>query len=56
MKSSNIQTWEAAGLSAQEISAIPTGDGSTEQVKVRLLPALGPGHWKGYLRLKVTLE
>ena len=56
MKSSNLQTWEAAGLSAQEISAIPTGDGSTEQVKVRLLPALGPGNLKGYLRLKVTLE
>jgi hypothetical protein len=39
----NLTTWLPAGASAEELSVIPTGDGTTETVTVRLLPAMTPG-------------
>lgn len=38
--SSTLTSWQPAGANAEEISTTPTGDGITETVTVRLLPAL----------------
>jgi len=39
----NLTTWQPAGASADELSITPTGDGITETVTIRLLPAMTPG-------------
>jgi hypothetical protein len=40
--STTLSAWLPAGASAEEISAIPTGDGITETVTLRFSPALNP--------------
>jgi len=38
--SSTLQDWHLAGEEAEQLSAVPTGDGTTETVIVRILPAI----------------
>jgi subtilisin family serine protease len=41
--STTLAAWEPAGANAEELSVIPTGDGITETVTARLLPAMNAG-------------
>jgi subtilisin family serine protease len=41
--STTLASWQPAGANAEELSVIPTGDGVTETVTVRLVPAMNAG-------------
>jgi len=51
--STNLITWQPAGLNAEELTATPTDDGLTETVTLRLHPAISPGS-KTFVRIRVT--
>jgi hypothetical protein len=51
--SSNLNDWDAAGENAETLSAVPTGDDITEEVRVRILPALEAGPI--FVRLRVLI-
>ncbi|WP_294231469.1 M36 family metallopeptidase [Prosthecobacter sp.] len=51
--SSNLSTWDDTGANVIEKSVVPTGDGITETVTVRVTPAMNLGGAK-FVRLRVT--
>mgnify|MGYP002858231704 CR=1 FL=1 len=51
--STNLTTWDNTGASVQEMSAVPTGDGVTETVTVRVTPNMSTAG-KKFVRLSVT--
>jgi hypothetical protein len=51
--SADLITWDATGSSVVEKSAVPTGDGVTELVTVRVTPAIDLGGAK-FVRLRIT--
>lgn len=51
--STNLSTWDNTGASVQQVSAVPTGDGVTETVTVRVTPAMSTAG-KKFVRLGVT--
>jgi subtilisin family serine protease len=51
--SSNLTDWQAAGDNAVTLATTPTGDGVTEAVRVRILPALQTG--QSFVRLRVVI-
>ena len=51
--SADLITWDATGSSVIEKSVVPTGDGTTELVTVRVTPAINLGGAK-FVRLRVT--
>ncbi|MBK8039541.1 MAG: S8 family serine peptidase [Verrucomicrobiaceae bacterium] len=51
--SADLLTWDATGASVIEKSAVPTGDGITELVTVRVTPAVNLGGAK-FVRLRIT--
>lgn len=51
--SSNLTSWDDTGANVVEKSVVPTGDGSTETVTVRVTPAMNLGGAK-FVRLRVT--
>jgi dienelactone hydrolase len=53
--SPDLKLWQNGPAFTQEISSTPTSDGVTDLVTVRLLPALGPGSGKSFLRVRVSL-
>ena len=50
----DLTAWQPAGASVEELSVQPTGDGVTETVTVRLLPAMSPSA-ATFLRVRVEL-
>ncbi|MGV3664389.1 MAG: M36 family metallopeptidase [Prosthecobacter sp.] len=50
--STNLTTWDNTGASVQEMSAVPTGDGMTEMVTVRVTPGMSTAG-KKFVRLSV---
>jgi hypothetical protein len=52
--STSLTAWQPAGASAEELSVMPTGDGITETVTIRLLPAMTPGAAK-FVRVRVEV-
>jgi len=50
----DLTAWQPAGASAEELQAVPTGDGITETVTVRILPAMTPGVAK-FVRVRVEV-
>ncbi len=50
---SDLATWDDTGASVVEKSVVPTGDGVTETVTVRVTPAMSLGGAK-FVRLRVT--
>jgi hypothetical protein len=52
--STNLTSWDDTGASVQEMSVTPTGDGVTENVTVRVTPAMSASNTKGYVRLRIT--
>ncbi|GEP43176.1 hypothetical protein BGE01nite_24670 [Brevifollis gellanilyticus] len=52
--SSTLATWQPAGAEVEVLSVVPTGDGVTETVTVRLVPAMTGGGAK-FLRLRVEV-
>lgn len=54
--SSDLNTWQSGPSFAQEISTSPTGDGVTELVTVRILPAITGGNPATFTRLHVTAD
>ncbi|OYW28701.1 MAG: hypothetical protein B7Z47_05560 [Chthoniobacter sp. 12-60-6] len=52
--SSNLATWDNTGASVQEVGTVPTGDGTTEVVTIRVTPAMSGGNPKKFVRLSVT--
>ncbi|MBK8036327.1 MAG: hypothetical protein IPK22_04225 [Verrucomicrobiaceae bacterium] len=51
--STDLLTWDDTGASVVEKSAVPTGDGTTETVTVRVTPSIDLGGAK-FVRLRVT--
>ena len=52
--SDNLISWQSGTDYTQEISASPTGDGVTELVTARVLPAITPSNSKKFVRVKVA--
>ncbi|WP_395741241.1 M36 family metallopeptidase [Prosthecobacter sp.] len=52
--SSNLATWDNTGASVQVMSSTPTGDGVTENVTIRVTPAMSPSNPSKFVRLTVT--
>jgi subtilisin family serine protease len=52
--STTLATWQPAGTNVEELSAMPTGDGTTETVTVRLVPAMGVG-LPMFIRMRVEV-
>lgn len=52
--SSNLSTWDNTGASVQEVGTVPTGDGATELVTIRVTPAMTGSNPKKFVRLSVT--
>lgn len=52
--SPDLSLWQSGPAFTQELTSIPTGDGITHFVTVRLLPALGPGMTSNFVRVKVA--
>ncbi len=52
--STTLATWQPAGTDVEELTVTPTGDGVTETVNVRLLPAMGVGI-PMFIRLRVEV-
>lgn len=52
--SDNLTSWAGFGAAVQETGSVPTGDGITELVTVRVTPP--PGTTRAYIRLRVTTE
>ena len=50
--SSDLTTWNAAAF--EEISIVPAGDGLTEHITLRLLPATSGGASQRFVRLQVA--
>lgn len=51
--STTLGVWQSGPGVTQEISAVPTGNGVTQIITVRVLPATGPGEQR-FVRLMVT--
>jgi hypothetical protein len=54
--SSDCISWTPDGATYQQLGAMPLGDGSTEEVSVRVLPAISPGNAGRFVRLRVTAQ
>ncbi|MES2597952.1 MAG: S8 family serine peptidase [Verrucomicrobiota bacterium] len=52
--SGTLASWQPAGSDAEVLSVVPTGDGVTETVTVRLVPAMTGGGAK-FLRVRVVV-
>ena len=53
--SENLSAWNFGSAVGEQVGLpIPTGDGITEWVTVRVLPAMGPGNAARFARLSVT--
>lgn len=52
--SSNLATWDNTGASVQEVGTVPTGDGTTEVVTIRVTPAMSGANPTKFVRLSVT--
>ena len=52
--SANMTSWQPAGADVEQLSVIPTGDGATETVTVRVVPAMTPGMTK-FVRVRVEV-
>jgi hypothetical protein len=52
--STTLAAWQPAGSNAEELSVTPTGDGFTETVNVRLVPAMDGGI-PMFVRLRVEV-
>ncbi len=53
--SNDLQTWPSPGAAYEVVSIVPIGDGITEDVTVRILPAAGTAGQK-FARVKVTTQ
>jgi subtilisin family serine protease len=52
--STTLTSWSPAGVQVEELSVLPSGDGITETVTVRLVPAMAPGEAR-FLRVRVVV-
>ncbi|WP_395753592.1 M36 family metallopeptidase [Prosthecobacter sp.] len=52
--SSNLATWDKTGANVQVMSSTPTGDGVTENVTIRVTPAMSTSNPSKFVRLTVT--
>lgn len=54
--SSDCISWTPDGSTYQQLGAMPLGDGSTEEISVRVLPAISTGNAGRFVRLRVTAQ
>lgn len=54
--SSDLTNWQSGAGVTQELSTIPSGDGFTNLVTVRVLPAITPASPKRFVRLEVSVN
>lgn len=52
--SEDLSIWNSGPAHSQELSATPTGDGLTELVTVRVLPAIGGSNLRRFVRVAVA--
>jgi dienelactone hydrolase len=52
--SPDLSLWQSGPAFTQELSSTPSGDGVTNLVTIRLLPALGPGAERNFVRVRVA--
>lgn len=52
--SADLVIWASGPAVTEEVSTIATGDGVTERVTVRVLPAIGTGETRKFVRLRVS--
>lgn len=52
--SGNLTSWQPAGADVEQLSVVPTGDGSTETVTIRVVPGMTPGTAK-FVRVRVEV-
>ena len=52
--SPDFSVWSSGAAVTEQIGAIPSADGATERVVVRILPALSPANPARFVRLRVT--